>query len=276
MSNTNERDASITGNSLLDTVRASCGSGNGNRPRELDLKGVHWAGENLTHLDLSGYDFSGADLSGADLSGSNLTWCQLAGADLHKAILVDCEFLSSDLSSANLNEVTANRVGLGATDLTGASLVGADLREATLSEAKLVRADLRAANLSGSSIRGANLERAVFTRAELENVDLKYSNVRHTDFHVANLNNARLLGLKNYDKAIWVGADIRMWIIGVHSWSFAIFETKTIFLSSKTAPDIMQFSIGFGGLPRIAVEASCDGPFPLWFSPLYLQVFTVW
>jgi len=209
MSNTNERDAVTSGNSLLDTVRSSCSSGNGNRPRELDLKGINWAGENLTNLDLSGYDFSGADLSGSDLSGSNLTWCRFAGADLHKAKLVDCEFLSSDLSTANLNEVTANRAGLAAADLSGASLVGADLRDATLSEAKLVRADLRAANLSGSSIRGANLEHAVFTRAELENVDLKYSNVRHTDFHISNLNNARLLGLKNYEKAVWIGADTR-------------------------------------------------------------------
>jgi uncharacterized protein YjbI with pentapeptide repeats len=194
---------------ILGELRESCKKGSKARPAEMDLRGVSFAGEDLSGLDLSKYDLSGADLSGANLSQSSLSWAKLEKANLFKATLEGCEFLRADLTSANLNECQARRAGFGAANLTKASLVGADLREAAMTEARLCGADFRAAKLKGASLRHADLSHVNFTRADIEDADLKQSDVQGTDFHVASLRGARLLGMKNFDKALWVGADIR-------------------------------------------------------------------
>ncbi len=194
---------------LLDTLRTRCKKGARGRPQKLDLSGLDFSGEDLSGLDLSGYDFSRANLARVDLSASNLGWAKLREANLHRGTLTDCELVGADLQGANLSECSAERSGLGATDLTGAGLISANLRHATLSEANMRGADLRAANLQGCNIRSADLTNANCTRAELQGADLQESNVLGTSFEVANLQRARLLGIKNYLKANWIGTDIR-------------------------------------------------------------------
>ncbi|MCP4600409.1 MAG: hypothetical protein GY847_07740 [Proteobacteria bacterium] len=194
---------------FLDKLRSLCRKGSRNRPGEMDLRGINLANEDLSGLDLSRYDLSEADLTGANLNNSNFSWAKLVKTNLYKADLEGCEFLGADLTSATLNECQAQRVGFGASNLSGASLVGSDLQEATMTEAKLCGADFRAANLRGASIRNADLSNASFTRASIQDADLKHSDVSGTDFRVANLADTRLLGLKNFTKALWVGADIR-------------------------------------------------------------------
>jgi len=207
------RDGPVEGGerreNILGELRTLCTKGSKSRPGEMDLRGINFAGEDLSCLDLSKYDLSGADLSGANLSHSSLSWAKLEECNLFKAALEGCEFLRADLTSANLNECHARRAGFGASNLTGASLVGADLREATMTEARLCGADFRAAKLQGASLRHADLSHANFTRADIQDADLKQSDVDGTDFHVASLKGARLLGMKNFDKALWIGADIR-------------------------------------------------------------------
>jgi uncharacterized protein YjbI with pentapeptide repeats len=201
-----ERDA------VLHNIRAACKKGGGVDavgPTGMDLRGIDLSGEDLCELDLSHCDLSGADLSSADLRRSNLSWARLKGANLSQTRLDGCEMLGADLSSANMNECSAQRVGFGAVDLTGASLINAQLNEVTLSKSRLCRADLRAANLRGARISEADLTGADFTRADLRDTDLKKSNCLHTTFELADMRQARLLGITNYTRANWVGADIR-------------------------------------------------------------------
>ncbi len=200
------RDATLR---ELKRVRKKGEAANGNGPGGMDLRGIDLAGEDLGGLDLSRCDLSGANLSGADLRNSNLSWARLPGASLSKARLDGSELLGSDLSSANLNECNAERTGFGAANLTGASLIGAQLKEVTLSKSQLCHADFRAANLRGSRITEADLTAADFTRADLRDTDLKQSNVLHTKFELADMRAARLMGITNFAKANWVGADIR-------------------------------------------------------------------
>lgn len=196
----------------LRTLRRSLRTGPGAGRRglnETDLRGIDFAGEDLSGLDFSRCDLSGADLSGADLRDSNLSWARLCEANLSKANLDRCEFLGANLASANLNECSAERAGFGAADLSGASLISAQLKEVTLSKSRLCHSDFRAANLQGSRISEADLTAADFTRANLRSTDLKQSNVLHTKFELADMRDTRLLGIANFAKANWVGADIR-------------------------------------------------------------------
>ncbi len=194
---------------VLGVLRTSCQKQSNSRPQDMDLRGIDLSGEDLSGLDLSYYDLRGADLEGSNLSESNLSWCELQSASLCKAQLTGCELLGANLEGANLNECFAKNAGFGAANLSDATLISAELQDATISEASLLRADLRTADLTGSSIRNSDLTETNFTRANLRKTDLKQSNVQGAIFHVADLQDARLLGLKNYTKAMWVGADIR-------------------------------------------------------------------
>ncbi len=193
----------------LFTLKNECVKGNSKRPREMDLRSINLAGDDLTDLNLLGYDFSEANLSGTDLSGSNLAQADFRNANLYKAKLTGCEFLGADLTEANLNECSAERCGFGATKLDRASLISAKLSYASLSRSSLKEADLRAANLVKARINEADLTGASFIRADMRQADLKASNVARATFELADLSRARLLGLKNFTKAAWVGTDIR-------------------------------------------------------------------
>jgi hypothetical protein len=83
------------------------------------------------------------------------------------------------------------------------------LERATFSESDLSHADLRAANLQAAAFRNADLSGANLTRANLRGTDLKECNVPGATFDLAILRDCRLLGMRGYAQASWIGADIR-------------------------------------------------------------------
>jgi len=195
--------------SMIQTLKTRCCKGSRQRPMTLDLRGINLISEDLSGLDLSMYDLSWANLSKANLTGTNLSYSNLQGANFGKAVLDECEFIGSDLTFANLNECSATRTGFGAADLSNASMINANLNETTLSRSKLINADLRAATIKNSRMSEADLSHAIFTRAVLQESDLKNSNVYKTNFELADMQGCRLLGISNFQKARWIGTDIR-------------------------------------------------------------------
>ncbi len=179
------------------------------REKPLDLKRISLTGEDLSGLDLVGVDLSGSDLSGANLSGAKLFEARLSGAVLRGADLSEAELFGADLSGANLEEVRAPEAGFGKANLEGARLFRADLRGATFTKARLTGADLRLANLEGARLREADLTEADFTEASLKGADLSLARVKGANFYNADLRESRLRAIKDYEKASWLGADIR-------------------------------------------------------------------
>ncbi|MFH1153500.1 MAG: pentapeptide repeat-containing protein [Pseudomonadota bacterium] len=194
---------------MLEKLKTECRPENSQRPVGLDLRGISLINEDLKGLDLSLYDFSHANLNRSNLAGSNVSYCRFQGASLEKACLDECEFLGSDLSHASLNECTANRTGFGGTDLSNTSMIGAQMNESTLSQSKLVDADLRAVSIRNSRITETDLSGSLFTRAVLQGSDLKNSNVLKASFDLADMRDCRLLGIRNFASARWIGTDIR-------------------------------------------------------------------
>lgn len=194
---------------MVRRLKTDCRQGRFQRPLKLDLRGINLDNEDLSGLDLSGYDLSFASMNRINLSQTNLSYAVLSGASLEKAILDECEFIGSDLNHASLNECSAKMCGFGGADLSHASLINADLSDAVLSRSVLLSADLRASNLSRSRLSEAELSKAVFTRAKLADSDLKQSNVAHTNFGLADMQRCRLLGIRNFKTADWIGTDIR-------------------------------------------------------------------
>jgi uncharacterized protein YjbI with pentapeptide repeats len=194
---------------MIQRLKSECKKYNSKRPLRLDLRGIPLLNQDLSGLDLSGYDLSHANLSRSDLTGTALSYATFYQASLEQVTLDECEFIGSDLTHASLNECSAKRCGFGGADLSFASMINADLSDATLSRSKLVNSDLRAANLTGARLSEADLSWAIFTRATLFESDLKKSNVNGTNFELADMQGSRLLGIKNFKKAKWVGADIR-------------------------------------------------------------------
>lgn len=167
--------------------------------KPLDLKGI----------DLSDADLSGVNLSDVDLSGARLFRTKLKGAFLQGCNLKAADLTGADLSDANLEEVNAARVGLGMACLNRAHLFHINLEECTLTKADLKAADFRSACLRNARIREANLSNADLTNADLQGADLSLSLVKGATFNNTNMQNARLRLVKGYEKATWIGVDIR-------------------------------------------------------------------
>lgn len=194
---------------MIRRLKTECKKHNAKRPAKLDLRGIPLSHEDLSGLDLSGYDLAFANLNRSNLAGTILSYAKLQSASLEHAILDECEFLGSDLNQASLNECSAKRCGFGGADLSRAIIINADLSEATLSRSQLVHTDLRASNLENARLSEANLSWAILTRSKLSECDLKHSNVMGTNFELADMQGCRLLGIKNFKQANWIGADIR-------------------------------------------------------------------
>jgi uncharacterized protein YjbI with pentapeptide repeats len=194
---------------MVQTLKTKCKKDSVERPTGLDLRGITLYHEDLSDLDISDYDLSYANLNRSNLTGTNLCYTKFHGASLEQCILDECEFIGSELHHASLNECSAKRCGFGGADLTYTSMINTDLSEATLSRSILRHADLRASNLTKARLSEADLSHAIFTRAKLVESDLKQSDVLGTNFELADMQGCRLLGIKNFKKAKWVGADIR-------------------------------------------------------------------
>ena len=174
-----------------------------------DLKGISLSGKDLSGMDLSGVDLSGADLTEANLSEAKLFKANLSRANLMGANLEAAELSWADLTEAVLEEANAKRIGLGMACLKGAKLFRCCLEDGTLSLSDFEGADLRNAMLSNARLREAKLIGADLTNADLRLADLSLSHVEGTTFNNADLREARLRAVSGFEKAKWIGVDIR-------------------------------------------------------------------
>jgi len=197
------------GEVMLERLAARKGLGGGALAEPLDLRGIRLVDADLAGLDLTGCDLSGADLSRADLERTVLFQSRLRGTSLFHARMVHTELSGADLTGANLTGVAAPRAGFGMACLRGAELLEADLRHATLTEADLRHTDLRMARLETARLRAADLRDADLSRARLKGADLDDSRVTGAVFDGADLRHADIGGLVGYDRASWIGTDIR-------------------------------------------------------------------
>ncbi len=186
----------------------------GTAKEQIDLSGADLKGLDLNGLDLSGVNFAGADLSGCDLSAANLTKAnlfnaRLKGANLKEALLRLTNLNGADLTGANLDSVRAIRAGFGMACLDNATMFNARMELCSFSKASLKDADLRCANLKGSVMREADIQGADLTEARLEEADLSMAMVHWANFTNADLRRARLRLIQGYDRAKWIGTDIR-------------------------------------------------------------------
>ena len=190
---------------ILDRLR----QGESLSPAQLSFRGASLRGEDLSGLDLFGADFSGADLSEANLTGARLFTAKFVNALLIKARLQGAELTGCDLSGANLEGANAREVGLGMANLSGARLFNCNLSRATLTKTNLEKADLRCAKLRHARMREAQLIGADLTEADLYGIHLSLSDVKHSIFNNADMREARLRRIVNFEKAEWIGVDIR-------------------------------------------------------------------
>ncbi len=175
----------------------------------LDLINANLSGTDLSKCDLSSLDLSGSDLSGADLSDAIMFKSNLKGADLSGAKLRAAELTGADLSSANLEEADLSSSGLGMACLRNARLFNANLSLTTLSKADLEGTDLRCCNLRNARLRESRLLNTDFTGADLRGADLSLSIVSGSQFVNVDLRDSRLRMVRDFNKASWIGADIR-------------------------------------------------------------------
>jgi len=177
------------------------------KPRS--LRGLSFAGEDLSRFDLSGIDLSGVNFTNTNLSHAQLFNADLTGAILQGANLRRANLTGANLTSANMDEIRAVRAGFGMAHLENTSCFRGHLEMCTFSRAVMKRADFRCACMKGSRFREADLSHTDFTEADLQGADLSMSVVAKCIFNNADLRDARLRQIRGYRSAQWVGTDIR-------------------------------------------------------------------
>ncbi len=283
---------------MVDILKTRCRANSADRPPKMDLRGINLNQLDLSGLDLSGYDLSFADMNRVNLKNANLSYTILENAAMEKSVLDECEFMGANLVKANLNECSARHGGFGGADLSHASLINSDLSQAVFSRSSLHSADLRAADLTGARLAESDLSHAVFNRATLVDCDLKHSNVAHTRFDLADLRQCRLIAIRNFKTAKWVGADIRdMDLRGAYlvrryiSDENYLFEFKTQsrvhamiywiwWFTSDCGRSLMRWltwlvaaTLVYAGLyTQVAIDY---GDYQTWYSPIYFSFVTL-
>ena len=177
--------------------------------KPLDLRGVSLGGDDLSGMDLSGVDFSGSDLTGINLSGARLFKAKFTDALLMNADLSKCELTGTDLTNANLENANASQAGFGMACLKGTRMFRANLQSATLSKADVSKADLRCTCLRNARIREADMSGADLTGSDLREADLALCKVNRANFKDVDMRGARLRAIEGFEKAEWIGVDIR-------------------------------------------------------------------
>lgn len=170
----------------------------------LDLRGLNLSGANLSMANLAGTDLQGANLSGAKLFKANLTGANLSNANLNGA-----ELTAANLSDANLEDTQVMKAGLGMAVLHRAKLFQTNLQQSTLTKADLTGADMRCACLSQARMREAILHKTDLTSANLRSADISRCLLFKTAFTDSDMRDVNLYGMKGFESADWVGADMR-------------------------------------------------------------------
>lgn len=192
------------------SISIEAGNGEGTLDlRQADLSGLDLQGVNLSGADLSMANLSGADLQGANLAGARLFKANLQRANLAGAVLNKVELTAADLTEANLEDAQIAKAGLGMTVLHRAKLFQANLRQSTLTKADLTEADMRCACLSQTRMREANLYKTDLTSADLRSADISRCRLYKTAFTDSDMRDVNLYGMKGFESADWVGADMR-------------------------------------------------------------------
>jgi len=179
------------------------------KEREKDLRGIDLINEELGNSDFSHCDLSYADFTGANLEKSNFSFSKLHDTTFFKAKLCHCEFLSSNIQGANFNECISRNAGFGASKINNSTFFQSNLEASTLSNAEITFSDFRAANLTSCHIRNSNLKGTNFQHAKVQHCDLTESILENARFIETDLRDSKFSHIQKYEKAYWIGADIR-------------------------------------------------------------------
>ncbi len=123
-----------------------------------------------------------AKLRGLKYAGANLSYAKLPGADLSHAQLPDVSMWGADLADANLESAQLKNFKAGYANLSHANLQNANLSQDTYSATHYNHEGNRA-------LRNVN-----FTRANLTSADLSKANCYAADFTGATLTSANIAG----------------------------------------------------------------------------------
>ncbi len=188
------------------------GDGSPPPPEEPPVKRLdprRFVGRNLTGQDLSNLDLRGLDFTDANLTGAILTRSDLSGACLFRARLDEADFTGARLVGADLREVVGTRCGFGGANLAGADLTASELSHAAFTHADLSGAIAVDADLTRARLVKTDLSRADLHRARLEHATLAQCDVAEASFRDATFRHGRIAHVRNYDRADWVGVDLR-------------------------------------------------------------------
>lgn len=171
-----------------------------------NLSGVKAPGAKFIEVELKSQEFPNGDMP--DQPPVDLRGVRFAGADLTKALFMNCQVDNADFSGARLGQA----IFLSATG-SGVNFSGADLgKVCVVKDSRLAKANFRGAQLQKANMRGTDLAESVFAEADLSDGDFSEASMPRVDFKKAKAVNARMVRT-DLKQADFSGADFRQSVL---------------------------------------------------------------
>ncbi|MFT7677651.1 MAG: hypothetical protein ACI8QC_001634 [Planctomycetota bacterium] len=173
------------------------------------LAGCRLEEEDFSGLDLSHWDLTGASLERCDFTNARLNQTLMKGASLGDSIFDGAQMQGAILEGADLSGASLVRARMSQADLRAIEAYDASFDGATMLAVRLDSANLEAASLVGAQVVGARLIGTNLRGADLTDADLQLSHVKGACFDGCRVDGALMHSVHNYDKASWLGLDLR-------------------------------------------------------------------
>ncbi len=156
--------------------------------RDLDLRGLSFAGRNLSQLK-----FENLDLSGANLRETWFARAEMKRINFHKADLCESSFENGVLENINFAEammqdtqidglIASKNLIFDNAQMSRAFFVKSGISDSSFKNAVLCEASFRRAHLKNCSMENADLREADFTYVYLIDVNIRGANTEGADF----------------------------------------------------------------------------------------------
>ncbi len=180
---------------------------NSSKPKE--ITNLSFVNENLICLDFSNMIITGCDFSQANLSKARFLNAKISDCIFNNAIIPYANFSGTTFDKVSFDNVEAIQAGFGITKWKECNSFLGNFEGATFTKTEIHDSDFRCANMQTVRFYESILNNVDFTETKMRHTDLSLTDVKKTIFNNADLREAKLMHIKKYESAQWIGTDIR-------------------------------------------------------------------
>ncbi len=174
-----------------------------------EICNLSFVNQELKSLDFSNITIKNCDFSHANLEKSRFLNTQFYDCIFDNSIISNCNFSGALFNKVCFDNVKAQESVFGITKWIECNSFLGNFEKATFTKTEISNSDFRCAIMNSVRFYESNLINVDFTETKMRHSDLSLTNVKDSIFNNADLRETKLMNIKNYEKAQWIGTDVR-------------------------------------------------------------------